>query len=186
MQDDDRRKLENQLIVMGLNKLDDPALIPALANIINSHPGFSNPHAFYLGLLNECDQAKRTEMYEALKPHLKFRVWPLEKYVRLLKEHASNVASTWAPPKIESEKQPVKFAGKEFEEVAADSAEGCILKLTCHKCTKSEEFYGLTPVEAVTVARAEGWVRDLMLQKEICPKCPAVREVKHKRKANLN
>lgn len=186
MKDDDRRKLENQLIVMGLNRLDDPALIPVLANIVNTHPGFTNSHAFYLGLLNECDQTKRTEMYEALKPHLKFPVWPLEKYINMLKEHAGNVETHGRPVTV-GEKQPIKFGGIEFEEVAADSAEGCILELTCHKCTQSAEFYGLTPVEAVSVARSEGWVRDLLLQKEICPKCPAVREVKRRKtRANLN
>jgi hypothetical protein len=179
MQDDARRKLENQLMVMGLNRLDDPALIPVLANIINSYPGFSNPHAFYLGLLNECDQQNRYEMYEALKPHLKFKVWPLDKYIQMLKEHASHVETHGHPYKVrddaEVSKEPIKFGGKEFEQVSAADSDGCILGLTCYKCTRTEEFWGVTAVEAAMVARSVGWVRDLEKQKEICPDCPAVR-----------
>jgi hypothetical protein len=62
MNQDERRKLENQLVVMGLNRLDDPELIQEMAKLINQHPGFSNPHAFFLGFINECDQSKRREM----------------------------------------------------------------------------------------------------------------------------
>lgn len=164
-----RRKLENQLIVMGLNRLEDPELIPELAKLINTHPGFTNSHAFYLGMLNECNQEKRRKMYDALRPLLTFDVWPLEKYVMLLKQHAGNVESHGHPYKVSDE--PVKFGGNEFREVMPDAAEACLLKLTCYKCTGTEEFYGLTPVQAITVARDTGWVRDLAAQKEICPKC---------------
>src|SRR5579871_1791973 len=157
---------------MGLNRLEDPELFPQLAQIINAHPGFSNSHAFYLGMLNECEQSRRREMYDALRPHLKFDVWPLEKYISLLKEHASNVESVDHPVVVG--KEPVKFAGREFREVRLDEAEGCLLKLTCYKCSKWEEFFGISPVEAVTVARGEGWKRDLALQKEVCPKCSGV------------
>lgn len=171
MQDDARRKLENQLVVMGLSKLEDPELIVEMAKLINAHPGFTNSHSFYLGFINGCEQEKRRETYDALLPHLKFKVWPLDTYIRLLKEHAANVESYYDPVKVGTE--PIKFAGNEFQQVSPGDAEGCILKLTCYKCTQSEEFYGLTPIEAITVGRADGWKRDLGMQKEICPKCAA-------------
>jgi hypothetical protein len=176
MNADEQRRLENQLMVMGLNKLEDPALVPAMAALIN-HGYRLMGHDFFLGLINECEQERRYEMYEALKPHLKFKPWPLEKYISVLKEHAGNVASTWAPTEIGEKKsaQPIKFNGHEFEEVAPDDAEGCLLTLTCYKCTRKADFHGITPVQAVMVARHDGWVRDLVMQKEICPKCPAIR-----------
>jgi hypothetical protein len=173
MNDEQKRKLENQLVVMGLSQLNDPELIIEMAKLINAHPGFTNSHSFFLGFINGCEQEKRTEMYNALRPYLKFDVWPLEKYVAKLKEHASNVASYYDPVQLSDE--PVKFGGKEFRQVKPGEADACILTLTCYKCTKTEDFMGLTPVEAVTVARSVGWVRDLEMQKEICPDCPAVR-----------
>src|ERR1017187_7130568 len=177
MQPDDKRQLENQLMVMGLNGLEDPNLVPEMARVI-SHGFAIMGHDFFLGLINECDQEKRYDMYEALKPHLTFKPFPLDKYVSMLKEHAGNVASTWAPPEIgkAKKKRPVKFGGKEFEEVSPDDAEGCVLTLTCNKCTRSEDFYGISPVKAIMIARKDGWVRDIVLQKEICPKCPAIRK----------
>lgn len=177
MNQDEARQLENQLIVMGLNRLDDPALIPALAKIINAHPGYLDPHDFYIGMLNECDQEKRGEMYEALRPHLKFSPWPLEQYISRLREHAANVESVDAPVQIGEKKKapPVIFGGHKFEECDINSAESVILELTCYKCTFHEEFMGLTPVQAVMAARQVGWARDLVKQAEICPKCPAIR-----------
>lgn len=174
MRDDERRKLENQLVVMGLSGLNSPDLVVQMANLINNHPGFTNSHAFYLGFINGCPQEKRTEMYEALRPHLKFDVWPLEKYISLLKEHASNVESYYDPVKVGTE--PIRFNGQDLQEVGSKDADACLLKLTCYKCTKSAEFYGQTVVTAITVARADGWKRDLAEQKEVCPDCAATPE----------
>lgn len=169
MRDDERRKLENQLMVMGLAGLDDPELVIQMAKIINAHPGFSDPHAFYLGMLNGCPVVKRREMYDALLPHLKFKVWPLDTYERLLKEHAANVESYYAPVHVGEE--PIKFAGQEFEQVRAKDAAAVLVKVSCSKCTSEAQFYGETVVTAIQVARLDGWKRDLLNQKEICPKC---------------
>jgi hypothetical protein len=171
MLSDERRKMENQLMVMGLKGLNDPELVIQMARIINDHPGFTNPHSFYLGMLGECPQEQRTQMYEALRPHLKFDVWPLEAYMRLLKEHASNVASHYDPVKI-------SFADQEFKEVGREEADGVLVKVTCYKCTAFAEFYGDTVVTAITIARSDGWMRDIAEQKEVCPKCAAVEKPK--------
>ena len=175
MRDEERRKLENQLMVMGLPGLDSADLVVQMANVINAHPGFTNSHSFYLGMLNGCPGAKRREMYDALLPHLKFKVWPLDKYEQKLKEHAANVESYYDPVKIRTD-EPIKFGGKEFQHVRPEDAEGVIVKVTCYKCTAEAEFYGITPVEAITVARGDGWKRDLAEQKEICPKCAAAEQ----------
>ncbi len=172
MRDDERRKLENQLMVMGLNGLSDPELIQQMARIINAHPGFISSHYFLIGLLNGCDQEKRREMYDALCPHFTFKPWPFDKYIQKLKEHAANVESHYNPVKVGTEK--LTHEGKEFQQVAsAEEAEGVMLTMTCRACTGTANFYGLTVVDAVTVARHDGWVRDLVRQKEVCPKCAA-------------
>jgi hypothetical protein len=160
MNDNQKRRLENQLIVMGLNKLNDPLLVPQMARLIPDHNTF-------LGMLNSCDKEKRTEMYEALRPHLKFQAWPLESYLIRLKEHASN---------LDSKFKPIKVGDQKFQETSRDTATGCIITLTCCKCTRFEEFYAPTPVQAMCMAREKGWVRDLVREKEICPKCPAIRK----------
>lgn len=177
MNDDDRRKMENQLIVMGLKNLTDPELVQQMARLITDG-------GFLAGLLNECPQEKRSEMYYALKPYLPFKPLSLDHYMDFFRRRADAIDSAYSPVVIRDDafaaapvfdENPVIIGGNKFQEVAAGDAEACVLKLTCYKCTKSEEFMGLTPVEAVTVARNMGWVRDLTMQKEICPKCPAVR-----------
>lgn len=110
MNDDEKRQMENQLMVMGLNGLESPEFVPQMAKLINH--GFSlMGHDFLLGLINECDQEKRREMYDALVPYFNFKAWPFDKYISLLKEHAGNVASTWAPPEI-GEKSRLSSAAK--------------------------------------------------------------------------
>lgn len=160
MQDDERRELENQLVVMGMDVdgLTDPALLPMMAQLIESHDVF-------LGMIGECEADKRTEMYEALRPHMKFKPWPLEKYMNLLKMRAENVASRH---------DPIEVGERRFREVERQDATGCLIEFTCSKCTKMEKFIGVTPVETAMQAREAGWVRDLVKQKEICPTCPKV------------
>ena len=160
MKADEHRKLENQLMVMGLNRLEDPELVPQMAGIINRYGG----HDFFEALLGECHAEKRTEMYEALRPHLTFKPLPLEQYISHIKERAGNVASAG---------QPIELGEKKYVEVLPENAQGCIAKLTCYKCTKQQEFFGETPVDAAVHAREAGWVRDLVRQKEICPDCPS-------------
>ena len=157
----ERRELENQLVVMGMSRLQDPDLIQQFAVIINTYGG----HDFFEGLLGECEPAKRTEMYEALRPHLKFNPWPLDTYIEHIKARASQLASTEAPVTVEGEK---------YAFVTKEQATDCLLTLTCCKCTSQQHFMGKTPVEAITLARSAGWVRDLVKQKEICPKCPSL------------
>jgi hypothetical protein len=187
MNDDERRRLENQLIVMGLNKLTDPELIQQMAKLCPDGGTLA-------GMLNECDEPKRREMYYALRLYLPFKPLSFEHYRDFFRRRAEAIDSEHSPveigehrisaPVLDDEPPMVMIGGNKFrqlnpEEVAeATLTEACILKLTCHKCTKSEEFMGLTPVEAVTVARTDGWIRDLVLQKEICPRCPAPRPIK--------
>ena len=70
----EKRQLENELTVMGLPGLDSPELIQAMADIVNGFPYPAERAAFFCDLLNECEGARRREMYEAMRPRLSFDV----------------------------------------------------------------------------------------------------------------
>lgn len=159
MTPEERRKLENKMMVMGLTNMSDPNLIKQLAVLISDHE-------FLSGMLGACDVEKRREMYEALKPYLRFQAFPLEHYMDRIKEKAGNIASR---------EKAIEVGDKVFQEVTQDQSTGVVVGLTCFKCTGFQEFYGETIVEAVISARENGWVRDVVRGAEICPKCPAFR-----------
>jgi hypothetical protein len=159
MNQDEKRRLENSLIRMGLAKLDDRQLMPQLGAIVSAA---KDPHEFLRGMLNECAQDKRVEMYEALRPHLRFAPKPLDVYIAELKEHAGNVES-WG--------DAVKVGENKYEVVPVGESTGAVITLRCSTCTRTHDYYGDTPVQAVILARQDGWVRDKATQKEVCPKC---------------
>src|SRR5258708_22094216 len=78
MEPKDKRRLENELVVMGLAGLNDPELIQQLADLVSAWPG--DKHDYMRDLLNECDADKRSEMYEALRPKLTFKALSLQQY----------------------------------------------------------------------------------------------------------
>lgn len=162
MQDNERRRMENQLMMMGLKRLDDPQLIAQLGHLVTDH-------WFLMGLINECDQEKRVEMYEAIKPHLKFKPKPLEDYILMLKEQANAMATLY---------KPVEVGEQKMEYCLPQQATGVVIEMRCYKCTRIQRFHAKTPVQAAIKAREKGWVRDLGENKEICPKCPARRTAK--------
>lgn len=154
----EKRKLDTQLMVMGLKRLNDPELVPQMARLIKDHD-------FFMGLLNECDQEKRYEMYHAITPHLSFEAWPLETYIAKLKERAAA---------IESWSKPITVGEDQFQQVTPDQATGVVIDMTCYKCPRTASFYGETPLSAVILARQDGWVRERGTNKEVCPKCECV------------
>lgn len=159
MNDDEHRTLENQLLVRGLAGLESPLLIEQMAALVTDH-------WFFMGLLNEVVAEQRTAAYEAIRPHLKFKPWPLEDYISALAREASE---------LESRMTPISVGGAKLRVVPQYEATGVVLTFTCAKCTKMARFYGETPVTAAIEARKKGWVRDLLNNNEICPKCPAIR-----------
>ena len=49
----EKRKLENELITMGLPSLNDPALVEMMASMINGYPIPDERVGFFCDLLNE-------------------------------------------------------------------------------------------------------------------------------------
>lgn len=163
--EDEKYMLDTMLLVRGLPGLDSPELVPRLAALIKNHEDF-------MGMIAETDDPKRVEMYEALRPHLTFKPWPLERYMEKIVERAGNAASSWAP---------VEIGDKAYKPVPAAMADKVLLTFSCYKCTRVERFVGDTVVSTAIQAREKGWVRDLVRDKEICPKCPAANRQKYGR-----
>jgi hypothetical protein len=74
MDQKERRQLDNRLMKMGLAKLNDPQLFPQLGFLVQGHKHFGE-------LLRACEPEKRTDMYEALRPHLGFKPMALDRYL---------------------------------------------------------------------------------------------------------
>src|SRR5579872_377875 len=73
-----KRRLETELVKMGLRPVDDPELIQQLADLVSGWPG--DKHEFMRDLVNECEPKDRYDMYHAIVPRLKFKALTLEQY----------------------------------------------------------------------------------------------------------
>jgi hypothetical protein len=154
MNQDDKRRLENELTVMGLPKLDDPALVQALADVVNGYPIMQERADFFCDLLNECEGARRTEMYEAMRPRLSFDVPSLAECETRIAAKAERLIRPRSLP-------PLK--GEDLKIVT--------LQLKCAACEKTAEFEGQTTADAMSMARKAGWGRGPIRGQEHCAEC---------------
>jgi len=176
-----RREINQLLGAHGFGQLDDRGLIPQLAYCVRDHDHFRD-------LLKVCDPLERKNMYESLRPYLRFQAKPLDVYIA----EAGAEAERRQLPRWDSASQTFsEFKVPEVSTTLAEHAERAIhnqdcwektkhsLVLTCAKCTFTQEFFGETLVAAALEARKAGWVYDELEGKprEICPKCPASRRV---------
>lgn len=179
----EKRQLETELLKMGLPGLQangDPSLelIGQLANIVNEWKGAPNRHGewidrhkFLRDLLAECDKKDRTAMYEAIRPHLKFVVRPLAQYESMMTERMSGLISKRAAMVEGRSPHPIEVGKKKYAEVPAVMATQAIATLKCYKCKRAAKFVGDTPAGAMIAGRKAGWVRDMSVVREVCPKC---------------
>lgn len=155
MNQNDKRQLENELTVMGLPGLDDPALVQAMADVVNGYPVPAERADFFCELLNECEGARRREMYEAMRPRLSFDVPSLDACeARIAAKAERMIRPKGLPP---SKKD--------------DGLEEKIIGLECGSCGKLEWFTGLTSASAMGDARKAGWGRGPQLGLEYCVSC---------------
>lgn len=169
MNPDERRQLENQLLVMGLKGLNDSGLIQQLADLVSNWQG--DKHEFLQDLINECDAANRYEMYNAIAPKLRFQALPLSTYESRIAERAGELVSQ-RRMRVEGRRPyPVEVSGQQFEQVPESLATAAIATLRCHRCGTSARFVSNTPVAAMIAGRKAGWVRDMVMKKEVCPEC---------------
>lgn len=157
MNQDDKRRLANELTVMGLPGLDDPALVQALADVVNGYPFMQERVEFFCDLLNECEGSRRTEMYEAMRPRLAFDV------------PALSVCESRIAAKAERLVGRTRLA--RAKNGAADDLPAVTLQLKCAGCGTTAEFTELTTAGAMSLARRAGWGRGPVRGQEHCAEC---------------
>lgn len=171
MDQHEKRRLDNQLISMGLPKLTDPELMQRMADLISEFPG--DRHAFFRDLLNECDAAKRSEMYNAMAPRLKFKPLSLPDYEMKIAEKAGEMVSQ-RRMRVEGDRpKPITVGNSAFVPVPQPESTGAVATVRCHRCAKVERFHAETPAGAMIEARKAGWVREAGVNKECCAECQA-------------
>jgi predicted nucleic acid-binding protein len=179
------RIVNQALMSNGLGKLDDPGLVRQLgflvAKVVNEHEDFRV-------LINRCDPEKRPEMYEALKPYIRFALRPLDWYIARSMEKAEVAQLPTlddAGNLREFNVQDVRGAAIEplapatdlqtAQRVMDEALARQALVLLCTSCTKEQTFHGLRREDAVRLARAAGWelVHDVTRNEahEVCGEC---------------
>lgn len=137
-------------------------MLHALAMGINSHEEFRK-------MLQVVEPEKRKIAYETMRPRLSFQAKPLDVYIAEAGQEAeSKRLPTWdEATHTTQEFVPARNASTgEFTPV---------VRMTCYKCTKTEDFNAETIVGARILAVKSGWFIDLPGERWICPKCPAPR-----------
>jgi hypothetical protein len=170
MNQKDKRKLENELMVMGLAGLNDPDLIQQLADLVSAWPG--DKHEYMRDLLNECEPENRYEMYHAIAPKLRgFKALSLPQYEAQIALKAGAMVSQGRMRVEGSRPKPIEIGGTKLAVVSEAEATHAVATVVCHRCHKGDRFLGDTPVDAMTKARRKGWTREPGVNKECCPKC---------------
>jgi hypothetical protein len=165
-----KRQLDNQLLAMGLARLDDPELIGQLAALVSEWRG--DRHEFLQDLLNECDADKRSEMYNAIAPKLTFKPLSLPQYECRIAEKAGRMVSQRRARVEGSAPKPIEIGGHQVQITTPDQANCGWVIVRCHKCGVEKRFLADTPVGAIIEARKAGWRKDPGVNLELCPECP--------------
>lgn len=166
------RAIINRLLSkLELPSLDDAAnLVPVLAAQVRDHDHFRT-------LIARCEPEQRWDMYESMRPYLRFTPHELDWYIM----EAKAVADACKLPEWDSEKgawrEPkptpeVKAIQKAVEETLMSGR----LTLTCRRCTFTETFAAAKErkADAVEKARDAGWIYDPSAKYELCPKCAEI------------
>jgi hypothetical protein len=138
--------------------LEDPGVVGALARQVEDHTHF-------MELLRACEPALRREMYESMRPYLRFPAKPLEDYIIASKAHAEaaelpviderGFLHPYSTPAIVTEVMPAME-----------------LWAKCSKCGKEGIFAGASIPHAIHAMRNSGWAYDETgQQKHLCPEC---------------
>jgi hypothetical protein len=142
----------------GLPGLDESGAVMALARMVEDHQHF-------MELLRACDPELRRDMYEAMRPHLRFLARPLDHYISIAKEYASAAEL----PVMDEEGFLHPYS---MPTVATVELPVIQLYTHCSKCTKEGIFLGVSKADAIYTMRSAGWAYDeSALQSHICPDC---------------
>ncbi len=199
MEATEKRQIETQLLKMGLAGLHangdpSPELVGQLAAVVNNWKGSPNRHGewidrhkFLRDLLSECDKQYRTEMYEAIVPHLRFKAKPLAEYESMMTARMEGLISLGAARAEGKAPRPIEVGRKKYAEATREFATHALATLHCQRCWRKKNFIGDTPAGAMITARKAGWQRIFdkdTAAKETCPAC--AKKIEKERKAFVN
>lgn len=185
MPDEREKRIVNQaLMSAGLGKLDDPGLIRQIGFIVSKTV---TDHDSFRVLINRCAPEERRNMYEALKPYIRFELKPLDVYIaETMAEAEAKQLPVIGPDGNFKEFRIQDVKGEAITPVAPptdlQTAQRVIdaslarreLTLLCRTCTKENTFHGMRREDCVKLARETGW-REVHHQfapdSEMCPAC---------------
>jgi hypothetical protein len=173
-----RKTINNYLGNRGLSTLDDPqGLVTQLGFLVEDEKHF-------MQMINKCEPQFRRDMYESLRPHLRFAVRPLDVLIAEL----GMQAQIEQLPTVDNDGKFRAFRIPEIktqlEDLVGEAVCRWHLVLTCRKCTLENVFHGGRKADAIQAAREAGWTYNEIAAKdvdgktisfEVCPKCPASR-----------
>jgi hypothetical protein len=173
---DNRRTINNYLGNRGLSTLDNPqGMVQQLGFLVEDDKHF-------MQMLNKCQPQYRHDMYEALRPHLRFVPRPLDVYIAELGMQAEieQLPTVDNDGKFRAFRTPEIDAldVKRIEDVVEETLASKHLTVTCKRCTREETFHGGTRGDVIYKLRAAGWtwgVDPTGEGQEICPVCPVSR-----------
>jgi hypothetical protein len=160
---DNRKTINTYLGNRGLATLDEPqGLMAQLGYLVDDDQHFK-------GLINKCAPEERRNLYEALRPHLRFEPRPLDVYIAEL----GMEAEIQQLPTITTDGKLQAFRPTEIRSAIGEAIHDHRLEVVCRRCTKQEFFYGERKADAVEQAREAGWTYDALTGtgREICPDC---------------
>jgi hypothetical protein len=142
-------------------------------------------HAHFQTLLTGISGEERQQLYDAVRPSLKFKAKPLDQYVSAAASRAER--EQWPTQDKEGKLHAFKpardadTAKRDVEDAIAAGIAERTLTVQCADCERTQAFFqvGLeTHVDVVLKARRAGWVYDYKAFEpvEICPECWAKRE----------
>ena len=143
----------------GLGSLNEPGIVETFARAVDNHDHLTK-------LLRACEPQLRRDMYQAMKPHLRFTAKPLEEYVIAAKE-AAEAAQL---PRMDAEGNLLPYAYITASIMTVEVPE-FELWVQCHRCRKEAFFYGERKVDAIQVMRNSSWAFDELNESGMCPEC---------------
>jgi hypothetical protein len=142
----------------GLGSIDEPGTLAQMAYLVDGHQHF-------MTLLRACEPRFRRDMYESMRPHLRFTPKALEDYVVTAKEDAAarelpvlDTAGNLRPYTMPSVSltDPVEIE----------------LWVQCYRCQREAWFYGYREADAIHAMRTfGGWAFDEIGLNHMCPEC---------------
>jgi hypothetical protein len=151
----DSNSINRVLKARGLPTLDESGVVEALAFMVEDHQHLTE-------LLRACEPTLRRDMYESMRPHLRFIAKPLEDYIIAAKAHAE--AAELPVMDEQGFLHPYRVGVVEVPEIE--------LWAQCAKCQKEGIFVGSNTGDAIFTMRSSGWAFDeSSQQRHLCPEC---------------